>query len=192
MVGKIGYEIFVPGDDPSRDQRGDHGYDNEAESMHPIFYAFGPAFRQNLLADSFRNVDLYPLMSHVLGLEQRPTNGSFDNVKHVLVGFSQKDFLSHSVRLVGDSIKTLFASNLLGKVQINHSLKWNDLCLVALCLILAIVLALIYAVVALCFSRPFLISHVTDIPVHYRLLSNQDDAMNQLVDSDSDNAEEHP
>lgn len=55
--------------------------------MHPIFYAFGPAFRTNLVAEPFRNVDLYPLMSYILGLEQRKTNGSLENVKEILKNF---------------------------------------------------------------------------------------------------------
>jgi ectonucleotide pyrophosphatase/phosphodiesterase family protein 5 len=81
IIGKVGYEIIVPGGDSSVIQLGNHGYDNRAESMHPIFYGFGPAFRRNLLAEPFRNVDLYPLMSHILHLRERPTNGSLENVK---------------------------------------------------------------------------------------------------------------
>ncbi|CAF2046430.1 unnamed protein product [Rotaria magnacalcarata] len=89
IVGKIGYQIVVPGD-RSSNLLGNHGYDNRAESMHPIFYGFGPAFRSNLLAEPFRNVDIYPLMSYILRLDQRNTNGSLDNVKHILVDFSQE------------------------------------------------------------------------------------------------------
>ncbi|CAF1016146.1 unnamed protein product [Adineta ricciae] len=87
IVGKVGHDVIIPGDETYAHIVGDHGYDNRAESMHPILYAFGPAFYQNLLAEPFRNVDLYPLMSHVLHLKQRPTNGSLSNVKHILVDF---------------------------------------------------------------------------------------------------------
>jgi hypothetical protein len=52
--------------------------------MHPIFYGFGPVFRRNLLAEPFHSVDIYPLMSHILQLNQRKTNGSLDNAKHIL------------------------------------------------------------------------------------------------------------
>jgi hypothetical protein len=52
--------------------------------MHPIFYGFGPVFRRNILAEPFHSVDIYPLMSHILQLNERKTNGSFDNVKHIL------------------------------------------------------------------------------------------------------------
>lgn len=90
IVGKVGYEIVLPGSDSYKDYLGDHGYDNRQESMHPIFYAFGPAFRQNLLAKPFRNVDIYPLMRYLLRLDRRETNGSFDRVTHILNDFPSR------------------------------------------------------------------------------------------------------
>jgi len=92
IIGKVGYEIILPGNEPFYDYRGDHGYDNRAESMHPILYAFGPAFRRNLLAEPFRNVDIYPLMSYILRLNPRVTNGSLDHVKHILIDFPKYTF----------------------------------------------------------------------------------------------------
>ncbi|UJR31347.1 hypothetical protein I4U23_018843 [Adineta vaga] len=92
IVGKVGYDVILPGDNSFMNIVGNHGYDNRAESMHPILYAFGPAFYRNLLAEPFRNVDLYPLMSHVLHLKQRTTNGSLSNVKHILIDFRQDMF----------------------------------------------------------------------------------------------------
>lgn len=67
--------------------------------MHPILYGFGPAFRQNFLAEPFRNVDIYPLMSYLLRLNQRETNGSLHNVKHILNDFS----LAFSWQITGKS-----------------------------------------------------------------------------------------
>ncbi len=92
IIGKVGYEIIIPGYVPSHEYLGDHGYDNRAESMHPIFYGFGPAFRHNLLAEPFRNVDIYPLMSYILRLNPRATNGSLDHVKHILNDFPLYSF----------------------------------------------------------------------------------------------------
>lgn len=92
MIGKVGYEIARSSKDPPNPDLGEHGYDNRAESMHPIFYAFGPAFRHNILAEPFRNVDIYPLMSYLLQLKQRPTNGSLENVKHILINFQMGIF----------------------------------------------------------------------------------------------------
>ena len=116
IVGRVGYEIVLPGDSPSYDMMGDHGFDNRAESMHPIFYAFGPAFRQINRAKPFRNVDLYPLMSHILGLRERKTNGSLDNVKHILIDFSSDGFFSSMWQLITD----LFSHGLPGKIIERH------------------------------------------------------------------------
>lgn len=74
----------------------DHGYDSRDPSMQPIFYAFGPMFRTNLEADAFRSVDFYPLMSDILQLPARETNGSFDRIKTILKA-SSDDSLFHRV-----------------------------------------------------------------------------------------------
>ena len=97
IVGKVGYEIILSQDTYRDDLQGDHGYDNREDSMHPIFYGFGPGFRQNFLAEPFRNVDIYPLMSYLLRLNLRTTNGSLYNVKQVLNDFS----LPYSWKIIG-------------------------------------------------------------------------------------------
>ena len=84
FLGKAGYKIITPGDNASIEQLGDHGYDNRVNSMYPIFYGFGPVFCRNKLAEPFRTVDIYRLMSHILRLNERKTNGSFENVKGIL------------------------------------------------------------------------------------------------------------
>jgi hypothetical protein len=94
FIGKVGYDIIIPGDNSSIELLGDHGYDNRNESMHPIFYGFGPVFRQNIQAEPFRTVDIYPLMSYILQLNERKTNGSLENVKHILNDFSKETFLN--------------------------------------------------------------------------------------------------
>lgn len=47
---------------------GQHGFDNAFPDMHASFYAWGPAFKQNLTIDSFENVHVYPLIAKILGL----------------------------------------------------------------------------------------------------------------------------
>lgn len=42
---------------------GSHGYDNLAPGMQSIFVAHGPAFKQNVTARPFRNIELYELMA---------------------------------------------------------------------------------------------------------------------------------
>lgn len=36
--------------------------------MHASFYAWGPAFKNNLNIPSFKNVDVYPVVTTILGL----------------------------------------------------------------------------------------------------------------------------
>jgi ectonucleotide pyrophosphatase/phosphodiesterase family protein 5 len=64
---------------------GDHGYYNNESAMHPIFIAHGPAFKQSFKIEPFKNVDIYPLMCSVLGVEPAVHNGTLDNVKAMLV-----------------------------------------------------------------------------------------------------------
>ncbi|XP_035686325.1 bis(5'-adenosyl)-triphosphatase ENPP4-like [Branchiostoma floridae] len=64
--------------------KGNHGYNNSYLPMNPIFVAHGPAFRSNLLSEPFNNVDIYPLMCHILGLDPHPNNGSYQKVAHLV------------------------------------------------------------------------------------------------------------
>ena len=47
--------------------------------------AHGPAFKKHFKVDTFRNVDIYGLMCHVLGVEPAPNNGSMDIVSQMLL-----------------------------------------------------------------------------------------------------------
>jgi alkaline phosphatase D len=63
---------------------GAHGYDNDNKDMHAVFYAYGPAFKSNYISPTFNNVDIYPLICEVLGLEPAPVDGKLENVKQLL------------------------------------------------------------------------------------------------------------
>jgi predicted AlkP superfamily pyrophosphatase or phosphodiesterase len=47
---------------------GEHGYDNAIPQMGASFYAWGPAFKEHLKIEPFENVNVYPLIAHILGL----------------------------------------------------------------------------------------------------------------------------
>lgn len=64
---------------------GDHGYDNADPLMRALFVAHGPAFRQGIRVAQFPNVDVYPLMTHLLDVPTSPNDGSFEAVKGMLV-----------------------------------------------------------------------------------------------------------
>ena len=64
--------------------KGTHGYDNDWSDMHAIFYAAGPAFKQNYSQPVFENVDIYPLIAHILQLNPAKTDGHLNDVKGML------------------------------------------------------------------------------------------------------------
>lgn len=59
----------TPGD------RGSHGYDNALPSMRAVFIARGPAFKQGETLPGFDNVDVYPLLTRLLGIPAAPNDG---------------------------------------------------------------------------------------------------------------------
>lgn len=67
----------------SEGDRGSHGYDPALPSMRATFVAHGPAFTRGTTLPAFDNVDVYPLLMHLLGLKPRPNDGdarTFDSV----------------------------------------------------------------------------------------------------------------
>lgn len=48
----------------------EHGYDPAIPEMRATFYAWGPAFRQHKKIKGFENVNVYPLIAKILGLEE--------------------------------------------------------------------------------------------------------------------------
>lgn len=69
---------------PSYGEGGAHGYDNSLQSMQALFVAAGPAFARGKDVARVRNVDMYALMAHILGLRAAPNDGSLDSIRAVL------------------------------------------------------------------------------------------------------------
>ncbi|WP_350015510.1 ectonucleotide pyrophosphatase/phosphodiesterase [Rhodanobacter sp. IGA1.0] len=63
---------------------GEHGFDNAEPLMQAIFVAHGPAFRVGAKVPAFPNLDVYPLMTHLLGIPAAANDGSYDAVKNLL------------------------------------------------------------------------------------------------------------
>lgn len=55
---------------------GEHGYDNNLPSMRALFIAHGAAFKHGLVVPEFDNVDVYPLLAHLLGIKMQPNDGN--------------------------------------------------------------------------------------------------------------------
>jgi len=63
---------------------GEHGYDNADPLMQAVFVAHGPGFRHGANVPAFPNVDVYPLMTHLLRIPAAPNDGDYDDVKGML------------------------------------------------------------------------------------------------------------
>lgn len=62
---------------------GAHGYDPELPSMHALFLATGPAFARGRVIAPFGNVDVYPMLARLLGLQPLPGDGASDLLERV-------------------------------------------------------------------------------------------------------------
>lgn len=65
--------------------KGAHGYDNNNLDMHAIFYAAGPAFKNAYTAHELLNIDIYPLIAHILSLKISKIDGDLSRIKKVLL-----------------------------------------------------------------------------------------------------------
>lgn len=63
---------------------GAHGWDNAKKDMHTIFYAMGPAFKQNHKHPAIEVVDLYPLITRIMGLKPAEVDGKIERVEGML------------------------------------------------------------------------------------------------------------
>jgi len=65
--------------------RGGHGYDpRQMPSMKAIFIAAGPDIRPGVTVASFENVDVYPFIARILGLQTGPIDGKVSTLQGIL------------------------------------------------------------------------------------------------------------
>jgi hypothetical protein len=72
--------------DPSVAVKGVHGLDNDHPDMKTFLIARGPAFKSGVTLNisDFSVLDVFPLVSTVLGIPLRPNNGSLDRATQLL------------------------------------------------------------------------------------------------------------
>jgi predicted AlkP superfamily pyrophosphatase or phosphodiesterase len=71
--------------------QGGHGFDPyRMASMKAIFYAAGPDIRPGVTVAPFENVDVYPLITTILGLPSGPVDGKLDPLKGILRTTTQR------------------------------------------------------------------------------------------------------
>ena len=64
---------------------GTHGYDNMLKSMHALFIASGPDLQSGTVIPPFENVNIYPLICHILNTDNYPKiDGNKKNIKNIL------------------------------------------------------------------------------------------------------------
>lgn len=80
---------------------GNHGWLPNNRDMRPLFMARGPSFKRDYNhADAFPNIDLFPLMTFLLGLpmEKLPNNGSLARIIDIVNLEAHNDQLGATVR----------------------------------------------------------------------------------------------
>lgn len=65
--------------------RGEHGYDNQLEQMHSPLILNGPAFKRGHTIAGIDNVDVYPLLAHLLGIAPAAHDGDLQHTADALV-----------------------------------------------------------------------------------------------------------
>jgi predicted AlkP superfamily pyrophosphatase or phosphodiesterase len=63
---------------------GMHGHDNADPHMGALFVAEGPAFRRDSVHPAFDNVDVHPLLAHLLRTTAEKNDGNFSDVADML------------------------------------------------------------------------------------------------------------
>ncbi|GIL41694.1 ectonucleotide pyrophosphatase/phosphodiesterase [Roseiterribacter gracilis] len=80
-LAEIGYvfrteaELNKPNREPSN---GQHGFDPADPKMAALFVAVGPDFKPGVVLPTFDNVDVYSLLTRLLGLRPQPNDGRID------------------------------------------------------------------------------------------------------------------
>ena len=69
----------------TKTSRGGHGYDNQLPSMRAIFIGHGEAFRKGKVVEPFENIQVYNIMTKILGLKPAPNDGNYRAAKAVLI-----------------------------------------------------------------------------------------------------------
>jgi predicted AlkP superfamily pyrophosphatase or phosphodiesterase len=54
---------------------GEHGYDNDEPKMRALFVAHGPSFKQHLTVPVFDNINVYALLTGLIGVKPLPNEG---------------------------------------------------------------------------------------------------------------------
>jgi predicted AlkP superfamily pyrophosphatase or phosphodiesterase len=75
-------EMQAKGD--AKNSSGGHGYDNRLRSMRAIFIAHGESFKKGKVVAPFENIQVYNIMTRILGLKPASNDGGYRAARAVL------------------------------------------------------------------------------------------------------------
>jgi len=82
---EVGWRVQTRANDRwSQPVRGEHGYAPEDPTMRSVFVASGPAFRNGVVLAPFDNVDIYPLLAHLLDVTPAANDGDLSSTAAAL------------------------------------------------------------------------------------------------------------
>lgn len=87
LLGDIFLEAIAPAYFSDKNPKpGQHGYDpHTVPEMRASFAAWGPSFKERLTIKPFENVNIYPLIAHILGLHiTEPIDGNLEVLRPTL------------------------------------------------------------------------------------------------------------
>ena len=77
VAPEIGWQFA---DDPKM-IKGAHGFFPQEPDMQVAFRAIGPDFKENYISRGFINVNIYPMLAHLLQIKPEKTDGDFEQIK---------------------------------------------------------------------------------------------------------------
>ena len=69
LMPEPGYAVISRADKTNIVTQGDHGWQPDSPEMHGFFVASGPNIKPGVTLGAVRNIDIYPLMTSILGLQ---------------------------------------------------------------------------------------------------------------------------
>ena len=69
LMPETGYAVLSRAEKAGKVTAGDHGWPPDSSEMHGFFVASGPNIRPGVTLGAVRNIDVYPLMLSILGLQ---------------------------------------------------------------------------------------------------------------------------
>ena len=84
LEADLGWSLILPSTTKEM-SGGNHGWDPASQSMHGIFFAEGPGFKKSKKLPTIENVNIYPAILKVLGLQiPDGKDGKLDHIRAAL------------------------------------------------------------------------------------------------------------